>query len=210
MNEGFIALWLLSMAAILFFTGWGNAVSDDMPLRTIVAFIGTVAVLHFFTVSVQDQVVIGGGALLAIGTAVVLLLTMHSPGSMLYILFSALLTGFMWTWMRYIYTMDPVFIVIHPRWDGPVLAGLFAGLLADRFRSHFIIAVFGAVMSLSTHYLGPAAPSAALRIGTLAWWDGLTIALTAARVMANVKAGIRLMALRLADGGRSGEEGGGT
>ncbi|QHW30205.1 hypothetical protein GZH47_04670 [Paenibacillus rhizovicinus] len=207
MNDGFIALWLLSMAAILYFTGWEQAVADGMPLRLLGVFIGSSCVLQFITIAVQDQFVISGGAVLAIGTAVILLISIRMPGNMLYILFSALLTGFMWTWMRYIYSMDPVFIVIHPRWDGPVLAGLFAGLLVDRFRSHFILVVFSAVIALSSHYLGPAAHAAPLQIGSLAWWDGLAIALTAARVMGSIKSWLKEKALRLADI-RSSEEGG--
>ncbi|MBO7744073.1 hypothetical protein I8J29_07705 [Paenibacillus sp. MWE-103] len=207
MNDGFIAIWLLSMAAILYFTGWERQVADGLPLRTLGAFIGATCVLHAMSVTVRGQAEITGSAALAIGSALVLLVIMRKPGAIFFTLFSALLTGFMWMWMGYIYSMDPVFVVVHPAWDGPLLAGLFAGLLADRFRTHFVIAALSAVVALGQAYLGPAAHDGVLFIGSLSWWDGLIIALTAARLTSAVKAFVKEKALGVLDS-RSGEQGG--
>ncbi|MFC4808471.1 hypothetical protein [Paenibacillus sp. GCM10023250] len=207
MNDGFIAIWLLSMAAILYFTGWERQVADGLPLRVLGPFLGAAGVLHAMSVTVRDQAEMTGSAALAIGTALVLLVSMRKPGAILFTLFSALLTGFMWMWMGYIYSMDPVFVAVHPAWDGPLLAGLFAGLLADRFRSHFVISVLAAVIALGRAYLGPAAHDGLLFIGSSAWWDGLIIALTAARLTSAVKTFIKDKTLGVFDG-RSGEQGG--
>ncbi|MBM7564469.1 YphA family membrane protein [Paenibacillus sacheonensis] len=207
MNDGFIALWLMTMAAILYFTGWEQAVADRLPIRVIGTFLAVACALQFIRLSLMDDIAATGSAVFILGTAIVLLFSIRQPGSMLFVLFSALLTGFMWTWMSYIYAMDPVFVIIHPRWDGPVLAGLFAGLLADRFRSHMTIVVLSGFIALSSRYLGPAAPSSPLLIGTLAWWDGIAIALTAARIMSSFKIWVKERTLGFVER-RSGEEGG--
>ncbi|NBD22604.1 YphA family membrane protein [Paenibacillus glycinis] len=207
MNDGFIVFWLLSMAAILYFTGWEEQVADGIRLRTIGVFIGASCLLQLVSINIRGEAVVTGSAVLAIVTAVTLLITVRRLGTMLFVLFSSLLTGFMWTWMRYIYSMDPVFVVIHPHWDGPVLAGLFAGLLADRFRSHFTIVVLSALLALAYHFIGTAAQDSPLEIGSLAWWDGLAIALTAARVVGSIKAWIKQITFGMIDN-QSGERGG--
>ncbi|WP_219836515.1 hypothetical protein [Paenibacillus sp. R14(2021)] len=207
MNDGFVAIWLFLMAAILFFTGWREQVCGSTSARMIGYFLGGIMLLHVVKLEFGNDWVVTGSAGLAVGTALVLLMATRQMGSILFVLFSSLLTGFMWMWMHYIYSMDPVFIVLHPVWDGPILAGLFAGLLADRFRSQFVIAVLGAVMSVSDYYLGQPSHAETLQIGSLAWWDGLVIALTAARLTGNVKGWLKRRAMDWMDN-RSGEQGG--
>ncbi|SEN24340.1 hypothetical protein [Paenibacillus sp. OV219] len=206
MNDGFIAFWLLSMAAILYMTGWKEHVADGVPHRAIVYFILFALLLHYVQLSIGEAAGITGSALLAVTLAAALLIAMRNIGAMLFVLFSALLTGFMWMWMRYIYGIDPVFIVVHPVWDGPLLAGLFAGLLADRFKTQFIITVLAAVLSEGNQLLSPIALSKPLIIGTATWWDGLVIALCAARLTGNVKHWLKEKTLRMLDG--RGERGG--
>lgn len=209
MNDGFIVVWLFSMAAILYFTGWEKLVADGLSLRVVLPFLGAVALLQMMQLAIQEEVVVTGGAVLAIGTASLLWATMRAAGSMLFVLFTALLTGFMWSWMGYIYSMDPVFVALHPKWDGPLLAGIFAGLLADRFRSHFVIVVFGALVALGHHFIGAGGAATPVVVGSLAWWDGAAIALTAARVVSSVKVWIKEKTLRFAQD-RAGEREGST
>ncbi|REE94257.1 hypothetical protein A8990_10148 [Paenibacillus taihuensis] len=206
MNDGFIAFWLLSMAAILYMTGWKEHVADGVPHRVIVYFVLFALLLHYVQLPIGDSALITGSATIAVTLAVALLIAMRNIGAMLFVLFSALLTGFMWMWMRYIYSIDPVFIVVSPNWDGPLLAGLFAGLLADRFKTQFILAVMAAVFSVGDQLLSPLAVSKPILIGTATWWDGLVIALCAARLTGNVKHWLKEKTLRMMES--RGERGG--
>ncbi|AZN40700.1 YphA family membrane protein [Paenibacillus albus] len=206
MNDGFIAFWLLSMAVILYMTGWKEHVADGVPRRAIVYFILFALLLHYVQLTIGEDTAITGSAILALTLAAALLIAMRNIGVMLFTLFSALLTGFMWMWMRYIYGMDPVFIVVHPVWDGPLLAGLFAGLLAERFKTQFIIVVLAAVLSEGNHLLSPLGLTKPLVIGTATWWDGLVIALCAARLTGNVKHWLKEKTLRMLES--RGERGG--
>ncbi|SDW31153.1 hypothetical protein [Paenibacillus sp. CF384] len=207
MNDGFIAFWLLSMAFILYVTGWKEQVAEGMSSRMLGLFILGALLLHVAELTVKESVLITGSAALAIAVAFIQLAMLRHFGTVLFVVFSALLTGFMWMWVRYIYGMDPVFIVLNPAWDGPLLAGLFAGLLADRFRSQFVIAVFAAVFSQLDLLISPLVITKLMMIGSPAWWDGLVIALTAARVTGNVKNWVKQKAVRFVEG-RTGERGG--
>ncbi|SFS81801.1 hypothetical protein [Paenibacillus sp. BC26] len=209
MNDGFIAFWLLSMAFILYATGWKEQVAEGMSSRMLGLFILGALLLHVAELTIRDSILLTGSAALAIAVALFQLARIRHFGSMLFVFFSALLTGFMWMWVRYIYGMDPVFIALNPAWDGPLLAGLFAGLLADRFRSQFVIAVFAAVFSQLDLLISPLVITKQLMLGSPAWWDGLVIALTAARVTGNVKNWLKHKVVRFVEG-RAGEERGGN
>lgn len=206
MNDGFIAFWLLSMAAILYMTGWKEHVADGIPHRIIVYFILFALLLHYVQLPLGGSARITGSAALAVIFATILLITMRNVGATLFVLFSAMLTGFMWMWMRYIYSIDPVFIVVSPKWDGPLLAGLFAGLLADRFKTQFILTVLAGLFSVGDQLLSPLAVSKPIIIGTATWWDGLVITLCAARLTGNVKLWLKEKTLRMLEG--RGERGG--
>ena len=45
------------------------------------------------------------------------------------------------------YMIDPVFILLKPLWDGPLIAGLFSGLLCERFRTQAAVAVIAAIIA---------------------------------------------------------------
>ncbi|WP_308639122.1 YphA family membrane protein [Paenibacillus silvisoli] len=207
MNDGFITFWLLSMAFILYVTGWKEQVADGVPFRVLALFFLGALLLQVAELSIGEHVVLTGSALLAIGTALLLLAFIGHIGSILFIFFSALLTGFMWMWVRYIYGMDPVFYALHPDWDGPLLAGLFAGLLADRFRSQFIIAALAAVFAQFDQWISPLSVSKIMMFGSPAWWDGFVIAMLAARVTGTVKQWLKQKAVRFVED-RSGQRGG--
>ncbi|RAP76406.1 hypothetical protein [Paenibacillus montanisoli] len=207
MNDGFVTFWLLSMAFILYVTGWKELVADGVPFRVLGLFLLAALLLQVAELSIGEHVVLTGSAALAIGVALLQLALIGQWGSMFFVFFSSLLTGFMWMWVRYIYGMDPVFYALHPVWDGPLLAGLFAGLLADRFRSQFVIAVLAAVFAQFNQWISPLEASKLMVIGSAAWWDGFIIAMLAARITGNAKNWLKQKAVRFIDD-RSGQRGG--
>lgn len=106
------------------------------------------------------------------------------------------------------YMMDPVFILLRPAWDGPLIAGLFSGLLCDRFRTQAAAAVIAAVIEPFHFVINRLNGITEHIIGSLAWWDGLMIAMLVARIISNAKGYLRRKTLPIIDEPR-GQRGGG-
>ncbi|MFB9329558.1 hypothetical protein ACFFSY_26780 [Paenibacillus aurantiacus] len=207
MNSGITALWLLTMAGILYMTGWQRQVADHTPAWKVTIVLAGIALLHQYRFAIGWRGIdIYGSAAWAIACALVALAASRSLLQSLFALLCALLSGTVWLWVRYMYESDPVFVFLRPELDGPVLAGFLAGMLTETIGMHFfVVTASAAIAPLAALYL-PAAV-ARIEIGSLAWWDGTAVALVSARLTGNVKAGFRAIAKWLGEG-RSGERGG--
>ena len=92
------------------------------------------------------------------------------------------------------YMVDPVFILLKPDlWDGPLIAGLFSGLLFDRFPTQAAVAVIASIIAPFNGVLhawnGLTDPI--IVIGSLAGADSLIIAMVVAQLIGNAKGWLR-------------------
>ncbi|QYR19928.1 hypothetical protein KZ483_18885 [Paenibacillus sp. sptzw28] len=209
MNDGFIAVWLLTILFILYMTGWHDLVAEEVPRRLVVIIAAAAAVLHFAEFTVHPAVQLRGSALCAVLAAVVSLVAMRQSFQALFLLLCSLLIGVIWLWSRYIYIIDPVFILFRPGWDAPLIAGLLAGLMVDRFRSQSAAIIIAALLPPFADLIRPLGAAKTVIIGSPSWWDGLAIAFVTVRLIANGKILIRRMTQRLLEA-RSGQRGGST
>ncbi|MFC4103746.1 YphA family membrane protein [Paenibacillus xanthanilyticus] len=207
MNGGITALWLLAMGGILYVTGWQRQVADGLAGWKVAAVLAGIVLLHHYRIPVGWRgVEVYGSAAWAMGCAFVALAAARSVMQSLFATLCALLSGTVWLWIRYMYESDPVFVFLRPELDGPVLAGFLAGVLTDSVGMHlYVVTAAAAIAPMAALYLPAAA--ARIEIGSLAWWDGLAVALVGARLTWNVKDGFRAIAKWLGEG-RSGERGG--
>lgn len=197
MNKGYIAIWLLSIGLILYCTGWQRHVAGRISGRSVLMFLCGAVVLHPVIIPVGPDIVLRGSAGWALLAAILAVASVRNAMQTVFVILCTMLAGTVWLWARTMYAMDPVFILMHPTWDGPLMAGLMAGLLTDRFRYHYGIVTLAAAMA---EFSSPAGRHTVVTLGSAAWWDGVAIALIAARMVWNMKTGIRRAARRAADG----------
>jgi len=189
LNEGFIACWFAFMLLILYMTGWKEQVADGIPGRVLAVFLLSVIVLHNLRLPLGNDLYIQASLLAAVGAAILAAADCRKPGMVISLLFSCLCTGIIWTWARIMYRADPVFIGLHPLWDGPLLAGIMGGLLVERFRHQFALLVFSALMAFL--FVPVRETAGNVVIGSPGWWDGLAIAMLTARAVTVVKGFMR-------------------
>ncbi|MFC5650835.1 hypothetical protein ACFPYJ_17300 [Paenibacillus solisilvae] len=207
MNDGYIAVWFLTIGIILFMTGWQEQVADQLSQRSLSLILAGAFMLQFVTIPIISELAVKGSVVYITAVTAASLLLLRRPGTIVYVLVCGVLTGMICLWIRYMYLLDPVFILLNPAWDGPLIAGLFAGLLCDRFRTQSSVVVIAAVIS-PLHAVIHTWNGMQFVIGSLAWWDGLMISLMVARVIGNSKGWLRRKTLPVMDE-PSGQRGGG-
>jgi len=194
MIEGFMSLWLLTMAFILYMTGWKKQVSGNVSGRILFFGLVITAVLHLITIPLPGGLVWHGSALGAFAVSVIAVFASRSVPTYASVLFGAALAGGVWWWFRYIYSIDPVFVVVHPDWDGPIMASLVASFFAERFRHQFALIIIAAIVS--ELFLAAATRQYNVRLGSLGWWDHVIAALFITRIVWNMKQILHLGARR--------------
>ncbi|GGD69346.1 YphA family membrane protein [Paenibacillus nasutitermitis] len=185
MNEGFIACWFAFMLLILYMTGWKEQVADGVSRRVLAVFLLAVFVLHDLWLPLGNHLILQASLIAAVGAAILSVADCRNAGLVVSMLLSSLFAGMSWTWARLMYRADPVFIGLHPIWDGPLLAGIIGGLLLERFRHQFTLIVFAALMAFVL--IPVRAPGGDMVLGSWGWWDAFAIALLAARVTTLLK-----------------------
>jgi hypothetical protein len=177
-NAGYVAGWLLVSAAILFATGWRRQLTDEIPLAgTLIYLLG---LLVFLNLSQAHPLY-----LYWTGGVIVLFLYRISPRmKRLYVLMAAAFVGALWIWFRKLYAVDPIIVLWHPYWDGPIIIGFVAAVLAVGFREQFVI-VSGSMLVAEWTTGGAASP--------WEWLDAWLLALAASRLGAGAWNGIGLL-----------------
>lgn len=178
------------MLLILYATGWKQQVADGVSGRALAIFVIAVLILHNIKIPIGTTTdYVQGSVLAAVGAAILSLVSIRQAGQFVYLTLCSLFTGVIWMWVHVMYRADPVFVGIHPLWDGPLIAGLMAGILVERFRHQFTLIVASALISQLVDIIRP--PGGMLIIGSLGWWDGFAIALLSARIVSLVRGFIR-------------------
>ncbi|BBH21016.1 hypothetical protein Back11_23610 [Paenibacillus baekrokdamisoli] len=196
MNDGYIAIWFMMMGVILYMTGWNELVADQLSRRMLSLFIIGVFTLQFFEIPLSNVLSIKASAVLTIVVALYALFSLRRAGTIMFVGVCSLMIGIIWLWIRSMYIADPVFILLRPAWDGPLIAGLLTGLLCDRLRTQFAAVVIAAVIGSFHLNLHPSIGLQHQIVGALAWWDGIAIALVTARLMGHLKGWLRPKSLR--------------
>ena len=183
MNAGYVAGWLLVSVAILLATGWRRQLTEDIPLgATLIYVTGLFVLLNF-----SDD----GQPLYLYWTAGAALLAWAAIQPRLkqgYVLAAAAFVGALWIWFRKLYEVDPVFVLWHPYWDGPVAFGIVAASAAGGFREQFVM--LSCAMLLGEWTGGPA-------LAPWEWTDAWFLALAIARLTSAAWAGIGLLTAHL-------------
>lgn len=210
MNDGYIAIWFLTIGVILFMTGWHEQVADQLSRRTLTLILMGALVLQAINIPLSEELSIKGSVVFIFAIAVGSVLYLHRLATVLFVMVCGFLTGMIWLWIRYMYMIDPVFILLKPLWDGPLIAGLFSGLLCERFRTQAAVAVIAAIIAPFNDVIhalkGQTEPL--IVIGNLAWWDSLMIAMFVARLIGNAKGWLRRKTLHAIDEPSGQREGG--
>jgi len=197
MIEGFMSVWLLAMAFILYVTGWEKQVSGHVSGRILCVGLVMTAALHLLKIPLPGGLIWHGSALGALAISVMAVITSRSISIYASVLFGAALAGGLWWWFRYIYSIDPVFIVVHPDWDGPIMAGIVASFFADRFRDQFALIIFAAIVS--ELFLAAATRQYNVLLGSFGWWDDTIAALVITRITWNMKQMLHLGVRRIGE-----------
>ncbi|MCQ6558053.1 YphA family membrane protein [Paenibacillus mendelii] len=197
MNEGYTAIWLLSIGLILYWTGWQRQVAGRITGSSILIYLLGASLLHPVNIPIGFDIALRGSAVWAFAAGFVGVAAVRNAMQTVFVILCAMLAGSVWLWIRYMYVSDPVFILVNPGWDGPLVAGLLAGLLTDRFRYHYAIVIFAATIAV---FSGIVVRHTSIMIGNPAWWDGAAIGLVVARIAWNVKVGLRYLGGRIAEG----------
>ncbi|XEC92767.1 hypothetical protein AB6A23_15340 [Paenibacillus tarimensis] len=182
MNAGYLSVWIILVTIILLATGWRRQLTGDVaPAVLIAAGVGWL-ILRPFSIPFLSHTQIELAMIWVICWSVVPIFRNGNRLMTIYLLFGAAMIGMLWFWMRRLYIVDPVFIVIHPLWDGPLIAGLFAGWMAVRFQDQLFLltlAIFLGefLLQYSLHLRLPA-----FGLGGAEWWDRFLLTLCTARV----------------------------
>ncbi len=178
MNAGYVAGGILVSAAILLATGWRKQLTDEIPLAGTLAYmIGLLVLLHL---SQERPFYLYWTA----GAAALGWFAIAPRMKQAYVLLSAAFIAALWIWFRKLYAIDPVIVLWHPYWDGPIVIGLVAAIAAIGFREQFVI-VSGSMVIAEWAFGGAAAP--------WEWLDSWALALAASRLGAGAWHGLALL-----------------
>ncbi|RXZ76883.1 hypothetical protein EBB07_31770 [Paenibacillaceae bacterium] len=180
MNEGYIAIWIIVVASVLMATGWRTMVTGNLSLRELMVF-GTGALALYGIPIPIGSLAIGLSALWAVLWAVTLLIQSQNGYKAVNLFTGSILLAVVLFWIRQMYLLDPVFIIVHPQFDAALAAGLCTGLMALRIKEQFILLVLafaGAEAFLQLLH----GTTGQVQIGGAAWWDNLLFALLCAKL----------------------------
>lgn len=191
LNDGFMTIWLLTIGMILYATGWERQASEGISSRMLAILIGGLLLLQTLELPVGAGLTVKGSVVLFLAIVIVSVV-MDNPGMQLvFVLASSLFAGLVWMWIRFMYAVDPVFIVLAPGWDGALAAGILAGAMVERFRSQLLTIVLASVMAVIVELVRSFSHAEPFTLGALAWWDGLAVAFAAGRITAGLKGYLR-------------------
>ncbi|HTG71516.1 MAG TPA: hypothetical protein VL921_19820, partial [Candidatus Udaeobacter sp.] len=151
MNPGYVSIWIIIIVFILITTGWKSYLAPDISRRTM-AFLGIITVL-LLNVSLwwspfppQIQVQLHVSACLFILAGLMTYIDSEDWSYKGYLLLCAVMIAVIWGFIRKMYSYDPVFHWIDPRWDAPLLCGMFCGAFTSQVKQQFGMVVWGAVL----------------------------------------------------------------
>lgn len=201
MNAGFVALWIWIVLVILMWSGWKEEIAPDIKPMTLALLSGSVLVLLAFPLwwtlpfdyaSIKLQIAIFP----LLVAATYWLFYRNSIGGLLYLVSCVLLLAFIWWSIRKIYSIDPVFFLLDPRWDAPIVCGAVTAILASRPRTQLAVIIWTAVLAeaLLAYQQGR---NYTVWIGSSVWWDSFMVAIAASRAVSLLIHGLRAITARL-------------
>lgn len=191
MNDGFIALWLLTIGIILYATGWERQAAEGISRRWLAALLVFMALLQSFEMDLGGGLKMTWSAMLLAGVSIGWAVADWRAMQLAYLIACSLLSGLLWLWIQFMYAADPVFIVLNPEWDGPLSAGLLAGIVVERFRSQQMVIMLAALIAAAGGTALSLSQTTPLTVGSFGWWDGFVVALAAGRMTAGLKSYLR-------------------
>ncbi|EFM09793.1 conserved hypothetical protein [Paenibacillus curdlanolyticus YK9] len=199
MNPGYISYWLLTIMAILLFTGWWKWLADDVRPRHIAILAAGCILLSNIVVPFDFLNENLGGISLTVcwlgvwSIAILALRPVEGSLQRFYLFFAALLAGIMGGWLRMLYTNDPVLIVMDATADAAILIGLTASLSALS-RASLLFGVVTLASIAEPMLVGSLLPASSVKpitIGSLAWWDSYLLAWFTARIVVLIARGTK-------------------
>lgn len=185
MNPGYIAIWIIICAVILFSTGWKPLIAPGVNRRSFVLLLVAVIALLPFPLwsSVMPQFpnleLHAAVYLLLIAGGATLLRSKEEWSYKGYMLLCIAMIALIWGTIRRIYSVDPVFYWLEPTLDTPLLAGALVGAFASRTELQFGILIWGAALGEMINAVLQGSDLMA-RIGSVSWWDSFCMAMAAA------------------------------
>ncbi|CAM4223258.1 YphA family membrane protein [Paenibacillus tarimensis] len=185
MIAGYLSVWLLLSGMILIMTGWRRELLGSCSVPAAVFF--TVPLILFVLISAGRPIYYVLLPIVWFWLWAQLSIAKHEAGvQQTYLYLTALLTAAAWIWIRKLYWFDPVFVILHPDADAPLLAALAAVFMSTRFRDQFAVLAFSSTIG----ELG----SALLPLKQLTWsgtslldsrvlLDSFLLSITAVRLM---------------------------
>lgn len=202
MNAGYLSLWVVFSVFILIVTGWKPIIAPGVNRRTMMLFVVFGAALLPFSLwwtpisqlpALQVHAAIG--VLLVFGAAA--LLTGDGEWSYKgYLVLSMLMIAAIWGMARKMYSYDPVFYVLDPMWDAPLLGGFLCGAFTSSTKQQFGILAWGAVLG-EVLYAIMDSGAYLVSIGSFAWWDSFWIAAVAAFGFSMLAKALRVLLQKL-------------
>lgn len=195
MNAGFTAAWITLVFAILLSTGWRPLLFPDWKNR--IPILWTVLILllllfpwsiplTFFSVSLQIHI-----------SVLALLLLTFFLGARVekwrgkgYLALSALLIAFIWVAVHRLYSFDPSLHFINVQWDCALFVSVATTSFAMQAKHQLIILTWGTALGeliVNLGHFGTGDPI----IGSLMWWDSLSIAIAGARLLSMMWSGLQ-------------------
>jgi len=200
MNAGFVALWIAMVFIVLITTGWKEYIIPDMAGKRLtllfVLVLGLLVLsygwlLPFGSFSVKLQ----AAAAVLLLTAVYWLASARGAGQLFYLVSCITLLAFIWGTVYKIYSYDPVFVWLDPKWDAPIVCGLLAGILTAKAKEQLSVLLWSAALSEVLFAILQGGGYTAW-VGSWKWWDGFMIALAAARSVSLLLKALRAMTAR--------------
>ncbi|OMF35180.1 hypothetical protein BK133_10720 [Paenibacillus sp. FSL H8-0548] len=202
MNAGYMSFWIMSILFILIATGWKPYIAPDLSSWFLKVLIG-IGMLALLNIPLWWSPSTGHVQVMLHAT-IGLLLLVSIPAFKAtkdfayigYLMLCTLMIAAIWGFTRKIYSYDPVFYLMDPSWDAPLLAGMFCGAFTAQFKQQCGLLIWGAVLGEAFNSALQAGGYLA-HIGSLAWWDSFWIAIAAARIFSLLFKTIRLSISKL-------------
>jgi len=174
-NPGYVAGWLLVSAGILLATGWKRQLTEETPIGGTLIFLA--GLLWLLNLTAERPLYLYWSA----AAALLAWMRLKPRLRQAYVLAAAAFVGALWIWFRKLYAVDPVFVLWHPYWDGPIAIGIVAAIAAGGFREQFVL--LSGAMLLGEWTGGPT-------LTPWEWADAWLLALAVSRLATGTWAGI--------------------
>lgn len=184
MIPGYLTGWLALIMIILFATGWKPYIAPRLKP------VGTILLLGALSAAVWGgywwtplprlpsmQLHLAVAVLLAV--SIIGWAGKANKGHRSYLLVCLLMLSIIWGSIRSLYTHDPLLYWLEPGWNSSLLCGLLVCVFSTNIRYQSGVLLWCAALGdiISAWLDNGAYPTL---IGSLAWWDSLSLALTAA------------------------------